>query len=147
MLGSLVGAIPKRSRRRILAPTGVCMMLQCIAALVERLGDLGWFEGRTVTIEYCYAEGQSERLVATAAEKRMRYRLRSSKSAQLGDFAQEEQSILWEMQEPQATSPVLGLGAVISKDAFLIRCNKAVPELCVERHTHGYCRVPINTLL
>src|SRR6516164_9854719 len=41
---------------------------QLTAAFVQRLRDLGWIEGRTVTIEYRWAEGRSERLAEFAAE-------------------------------------------------------------------------------
>jgi ABC-type uncharacterized transport system substrate-binding protein len=39
-----------------------------VAALVQRLRDLGWMEGRTVTIEYRWAEGRDERFAEIAAE-------------------------------------------------------------------------------
>ena len=39
-----------------------------VAALVRRLGELGWIEGRTVAIEYRWAEGSNERLAEIAAE-------------------------------------------------------------------------------
>jgi putative tryptophan/tyrosine transport system substrate-binding protein len=38
------------------------------ASLVQRLNELGWIEGRTVTIEHRYAEGRSDRYDAIAAE-------------------------------------------------------------------------------
>jgi putative tryptophan/tyrosine transport system substrate-binding protein len=38
------------------------------AAFVQRLRELGWIEGRTVAIEYRWAEGRSERYVEIAAE-------------------------------------------------------------------------------
>ena len=38
------------------------------AAFVQRLRELGWIEGRTVTIEYRWAEGRSERYAEIAAE-------------------------------------------------------------------------------
>src|ERR1700687_3220646 len=38
------------------------------AAFVERLRELGWIEGRTVAIEYRWAEGRSERYIEIAAE-------------------------------------------------------------------------------
>jgi putative ABC transport system substrate-binding protein len=38
------------------------------AALVQRLRELGWIEGRTVAIEYRWAEGRSERFAEIAAE-------------------------------------------------------------------------------
>jgi putative tryptophan/tyrosine transport system substrate-binding protein len=37
-------------------------------AFVRRLGELGWIEGRTVAINYRWAEGRSERLAEIAAE-------------------------------------------------------------------------------
>ena len=41
---------------------------QWVAALVQRLRELGWIEGRTVAIEYRWAEGRSERFAEIAAE-------------------------------------------------------------------------------
>ncbi len=38
------------------------------AALVERLRELGWIEGRTVALEYRYGEGRNERYAEIAAE-------------------------------------------------------------------------------
>jgi putative tryptophan/tyrosine transport system substrate-binding protein len=38
------------------------------AALVQRLQQLGWVEGRTVAIEYRWADGRSERFAEIAAE-------------------------------------------------------------------------------
>jgi putative tryptophan/tyrosine transport system substrate-binding protein len=43
-------------------------MGQWVAAFVQRLRDLGWIEGRTVAIEYRWAEGRSERYADIAAE-------------------------------------------------------------------------------
>ena len=43
-------------------------MSQWVAAFVQRLRDLGWIEGRTVTIEYRWAEGRSSRAAEIAAE-------------------------------------------------------------------------------
>ena|SRR5262249_8441572 len=34
---------------------------QWVAALIQRLRELGWIEGRTVAIEYRWAEGRPER--------------------------------------------------------------------------------------
>ena len=34
---------------------------QWVAAFVQRLRELGWVEGRTVAIEYRWAEGRNER--------------------------------------------------------------------------------------
>jgi ABC-type uncharacterized transport system substrate-binding protein len=41
---------------------------QRMAAFVQRLRDLGWIEGRTVVIDYRWAEGRSERMAEIAAE-------------------------------------------------------------------------------
>jgi ABC-type uncharacterized transport system substrate-binding protein len=41
---------------------------QWVAALVQRLRELGWIEGRTVAIEYRWAEGRPERFAEIAAE-------------------------------------------------------------------------------
>ena len=38
------------------------------AAFVERLGELGWIEGHTVSIKYRWAEGRPERVADVAAE-------------------------------------------------------------------------------
>src|SRR5262249_50837641 len=43
-------------------------MSQWVAAFVQRLRDLGWIEGRTVAIEYRWAEGRDERYAEIAAE-------------------------------------------------------------------------------
>jgi putative ABC transport system substrate-binding protein len=42
--------------------------VQWTAAFVQRLRELNWIEGRTVAIEYRWAEGRSERFAETAAE-------------------------------------------------------------------------------
>ena len=39
-----------------------------VAAFVQRLRELGWIEGRTVAIEYRWAEGRPERVAEIAAE-------------------------------------------------------------------------------
>jgi len=41
---------------------------QWIAALVQRLRELGWIDGRNIVIEYRWAEGHDERLADIAAE-------------------------------------------------------------------------------
>jgi putative ABC transport system substrate-binding protein len=41
---------------------------QWTAAFVRRLGELGWTEGRTIAIEYRWAEGRTERFAEIAAE-------------------------------------------------------------------------------
>lgn len=47
------------------APSG---MSRWTAALAQRLGELGWIEGRTVAIEYRWAEGRPERYAEIATE-------------------------------------------------------------------------------
>jgi putative tryptophan/tyrosine transport system substrate-binding protein len=39
-----------------------------VAAFTERLGSLGWIDGRTITIEYRWWEGRPERAAEIAAE-------------------------------------------------------------------------------
>ena len=39
-----------------------------VAAFAQRLRELGWTEGRTVAIEYRWAEGRNERMAEIAAE-------------------------------------------------------------------------------
>ena len=41
---------------------------QRLLAFVEQLRELGWIEGRTVAIEYRWAEGRNERLAEMVAE-------------------------------------------------------------------------------
>jgi putative tryptophan/tyrosine transport system substrate-binding protein len=41
---------------------------QWVAAFVQRLRELGWTDGRTVAIEYRWAEGRDERMAEIAAE-------------------------------------------------------------------------------
>jgi putative ABC transport system substrate-binding protein len=43
-------------------------MSQWTAAFVHRLRELGWVEGRSIAIEYQWAEGRTERLAEIAAE-------------------------------------------------------------------------------
>jgi hypothetical protein len=41
---------------------------QWVAAFAQRLRELGWIEGRTIAIEYRWAEGRNERYADIAAE-------------------------------------------------------------------------------
>ena len=43
-------------------------MSQWVVASVQRLRELGWIEGRTIAVEYRWAEGRSERFAEIAAE-------------------------------------------------------------------------------
>ena len=61
------------------------------AAFVERLGELGWIENRTITIEYRWNEGRPERIaeiasVCSAQCRRHRYRVNGGRHNQAGDF-------------------------------------------------------------
>jgi ABC-type uncharacterized transport system substrate-binding protein len=51
-----------------LGPATPSVASNLVAAFVERLRELGWAEGRNVTIEYRWAEGRSERYTEIAAE-------------------------------------------------------------------------------
>jgi putative ABC transport system substrate-binding protein len=51
-----------------LAPTTPSLDSRRVGAFVQRLRELGWIEGRNVTIEYRWAEGRTERLAEFAAE-------------------------------------------------------------------------------
>jgi putative ABC transport system substrate-binding protein len=52
----------------VLAPGTPSSHRQWVAALVQRLRELGWIEGRTIAIEYRWAEGSSERAAQIATE-------------------------------------------------------------------------------
>jgi putative tryptophan/tyrosine transport system substrate-binding protein len=51
-----------------LGPSTRSIDSQRLNAFVQRLRELGWNEGRTIDIEYRWAEGRNERLAETAAE-------------------------------------------------------------------------------
>jgi putative ABC transport system substrate-binding protein len=51
-----------------LGATTATAQTQWTAAFVRQLGELGWIEGRTIAIEYRWAEGRSERFAEIAAE-------------------------------------------------------------------------------
>ena len=51
-----------------LGTTTPSIMSQWTAAFVGRLRELGWIEGRTIKIEYRWAEGRGERYAEIAAE-------------------------------------------------------------------------------
>ncbi len=50
------------------SPTTPSVASQRVAPFVQRLRELGWIEGRTVAIEYRWAEGRNERAAEIAAE-------------------------------------------------------------------------------
>ena len=51
-----------------LGPTTPSAQTHWVAAFLERLGELGWVEGRTVAIAYRWAEGHTERVAEIATE-------------------------------------------------------------------------------
>ena len=76
LLGGTVAAWPLAARAQqpalptigflgVSTPAGQTHM---VAAFVQRLRELGWIEGRTVAIEYRWAEGRNERFAEIAAE-------------------------------------------------------------------------------
>src|SRR5512133_1923351 len=77
LLGGAAAAWPLAARAQqvaklptigVLGPTTASVARPWTAALVHRLGELGWIEGRTVAIEYRWAEGRTERAAEIAAE-------------------------------------------------------------------------------
>ena len=52
----------------LLGATTPAAQSQLTAAFMQRLRELGWIEGRSVAIEYRWAEGRSERFAQFAAE-------------------------------------------------------------------------------
>ena len=51
-----------------LGPLSESAMSPCTAAFVQRLRELGWIEGRTIAIEYRWADGRNEHLADSVAE-------------------------------------------------------------------------------
>src|SRR6266540_6441939 len=51
-----------------LGPNTRSLEIHRLGALVQRLRELGWIEGRTVVIEYRWAEGRNEHLAEITAE-------------------------------------------------------------------------------
>ena len=77
LLGSAAAAWPLAARAQqaanmptigFLGPSTPSAASHWAAALVQRLRELGWIEGRTIAIEYRWAEGRSERYAEIAAE-------------------------------------------------------------------------------
>jgi putative tryptophan/tyrosine transport system substrate-binding protein len=77
LLGGAAAAWPLAARTQqagklptigFLGPSTPSAWSQWTAAFVQRLRELGWVEGRTVAIEYRWAEGRSERYIDIAAE-------------------------------------------------------------------------------
>jgi putative tryptophan/tyrosine transport system substrate-binding protein len=55
-----------------LGPNTLAAGSEWVAALVQRLRELGWIENRTIAIEYRWAEGREERFAEIAAEFALR---------------------------------------------------------------------------
>src|SRR5262245_31424645 len=77
LLGGAVAAWPLAARAQqtakpptvgVLGPGTPSSFGQWVTTFVRRLHELGWIEGRTVTIEYRWAEGRTERAADIAAE-------------------------------------------------------------------------------
>jgi putative tryptophan/tyrosine transport system substrate-binding protein len=77
LLGGAAAAWPLAARAQqagkvptigFLGATTASFQSQHIAAFVRRLRELGWIEGRTVAIEYRWAEGRPERFAEIATE-------------------------------------------------------------------------------
>jgi putative tryptophan/tyrosine transport system substrate-binding protein len=77
LLGGAAAAWPVAARAQqagklptigFFGPTTPSAQAPWVAAFVQRLHELGWSEGRTVAIEYRWAEGRDERYAAIAAE-------------------------------------------------------------------------------
>jgi putative tryptophan/tyrosine transport system substrate-binding protein len=59
---------PKLPTIGILGPNTASVAARWTGALVQRLHELGWIEGRTVAIEYRWVQGSSERAVEIVSE-------------------------------------------------------------------------------
>jgi putative ABC transport system substrate-binding protein len=76
LLGGAAAAWPLAARAQqsampvigFLGTTTPSAWSQWVAAFVQRLRDLGWIEGRTIAVEYRWAEGRDERFAEIAAE-------------------------------------------------------------------------------
>src|SRR5262249_41713852 len=73
--GAAAGPIPARGQQPAKLPTIGFLgestppaQSERTAAFVQRLRELGWIEGRTVVVEYRWAEGRSERFAEIATE-------------------------------------------------------------------------------
>jgi putative ABC transport system substrate-binding protein len=67
----LAGRAPQSVKLRTIGFSGLSTRSaesELVAAFTERLRELGWIEGRTIAIEYRWAEGRAERFTEIAAE-------------------------------------------------------------------------------
>jgi putative tryptophan/tyrosine transport system substrate-binding protein len=60
--------VPKLPTIGVLGPTNAEVAGQWTAALTQRLRELGWIEGRTIAIEYRWAQGRPKRATEIADE-------------------------------------------------------------------------------
>jgi putative tryptophan/tyrosine transport system substrate-binding protein len=67
-LGARAQRLGKLPTIGFLGPTTLSASSDSTAAFVQRLRELGWIEGRTVTTEYRWTEGRNERAAEFAAE-------------------------------------------------------------------------------
>jgi putative tryptophan/tyrosine transport system substrate-binding protein len=67
-LGARAQQLGKLPTIGFLGPTTLSASSDSTAAFVQRLRELGWIEGRTVTTEYRWTEGRNERAAEFAAE-------------------------------------------------------------------------------
>jgi putative ABC transport system substrate-binding protein len=75
LLGGAAAAWPLAARAQqrpvtigFLGPASASVMGAWTAAFAQRLRELGWIEGRTIAIEYRWADGRADRLSELAAE-------------------------------------------------------------------------------
>jgi putative tryptophan/tyrosine transport system substrate-binding protein len=77
LIGGAVASWPLAARAQqqgrlptigFLGATTPLLQTQWTAAFVQRLGELGWIEGRTVAIEFRWGEGSRERYAPIVAE-------------------------------------------------------------------------------
>src|SRR5262245_58207351 len=85
-------------------------MSQWVAAFVQRLRELGWIEGRTVAIEYRWAEGRSERYADITAEF---VRLKVDAMVTVG-------SALFATKQPTSVIPIVFAAANVPIGAGLV---------------------------
>src|SRR6476469_9395819 len=64
----LIAQQAKRPTIGFLGANAASAQTEWTAAFVEGLRELGWIEGRTISIEYDWAEGRSQRYSEIAAE-------------------------------------------------------------------------------
>ena len=116
--GAAAWPLPVRAQQRklptigYLGATTLSASNQWTAAFVQRLRQLGWTEDRTVTIEYRWAEGRSDRYTEIAAEF-VRLKVDVIATSGAGSFAAKQATsiipiVLFAAQDP------IGVGLVAS---------------------------------